>query len=522
MQYAILKKLTAYPGSLENVCVVGDDAQSIYAFRGATIENILTFEKDFPSVQVFKLEQNYRSTRYIINAANKLIVQNTKQIKKTIWTEKTSGNRIKLIKAISDTEEGRLVADSIMEIKNRLHFPSSEVAILYRTNAQSRVFEEQLRRKNIAYRIYGGLSFYQRKEVKDLLAYLRFSVNPKDEEAFKRIVNYPKRAIGKATVDKVIGYAVNEGIPLWQSIKECPFPTRARTALNKFAQLVEDCRKKVAQSDAFDSAYFIYKMSGIYDTLKSDNTIEGFNRLENTNALIDAIKDFVEDDEIGEGENVGDSKSLSSFLQEIALYTDQDEKDDNQECVSLMSVHAAKGLEFSAVYLVGLEENLFPSFMSMNTAEEIEEERRLFYVAITRAKEFLCLSYANSRYQFGQQRYNDQSRFLEEIPVEVFEEIPQRKQSERVVVTRSAVSGNFKSSRSRADYGVKVDLTNFKPSPSYKIQVGMEVLHSKFGKGKVLSIDGGSNNKVATIFFSQIDNSQRRIALKFAKLQILE
>ena len=520
LQYQIVKKLIEYPGSPNNVCVVGDDAQSIYAFRGATIENILDFEKDYKSkgIQIFKLEQNYRSTDHIVQAANEVITKNRKQIQKKIWSSKGEGHKIKVIKAISDTEEGRRVADTIIEHKNRYHLSNSEIAVLYRTNAQSRIIEEYLRRQNVAYKIFGGQSFYQRKEVKDLLAYLRVVVNPNDEEAFKRVVNYPKRGIGKSSIDKIIAFASENNVSLWDSLGQVKLPAKASKSLGEFVKMIRAFQRVAETTNAYDAATVISKKSGVTDILKGDSSVEGVNRLENTNSLLDGVKDFVDSDE----EVVGlEDKSLSSFLQTIALYTDQDEDNSEKEFVTLMSVHAAKGLEFKSVLVTGLEENLFPSFMSMESPDAIDEERRLFYVAITRAEQFLTLTFAKSRIQHGKLRYNPASRFLEEISMQHIEStavISSRRLSEPAA--RSGVSGNFKTKR-RSVPALMIDPKDFHPSPSSEIKEGMEVLHLKFGKGKVVKIDGGVENRIATIHFSQIDSPERRIMLKFARLQIM-
>ncbi|MEM9823722.1 MAG: UvrD-helicase domain-containing protein, partial [Bacteroidota bacterium] len=417
LQYAILKKLILYPESKENVCVVGDDAQSIYAFRGATIENILNFQKDFKRLQTFKLEQNYRSTEHIVQAANEVIKFNQKQIPKKIWSDKGAGEKIKVIRCLTDTEEGKRIADAIAEHRNRFHFHNKEIAILYRTNSQSRIFEEYLRKYNIPYRVFGGMSFYQRKEVRDLIAYLRLTINPKDEEAFRRVVNYPRRGIGASTIDKLSRQASENNLTMWECIPTVDLSNRAKKSLKDFQSMILQFGKRAAKAhDAHELAAYIARQSGLSDFLKRDTTVEGMNRLENLNGLLDGIKDFVEDDEVSE--DLTNDKSLASYLQNIALYTDADDKKKDGDFVTLMSVHAAKGLEFKSVFVVGLEEKLFPSFMSMESEDDINEERRLFYVAITRAERMLTLSFANGRYKFGQMRYNKPSRFLEEIGIQ--------------------------------------------------------------------------------------------------------
>ncbi len=522
LQYSILKKMVKYPGSSENLCAVGDDAQSIYAFRGATIENILDFEKDFLALKTFKLEQNYRSTDHIVQAANEVIGNNKRQIQKKIWSDKGTGQKIKVIKAVTDNEEGKRVADFILEQKNRYHLKNSEIAILYRTNAQSRVFEEYLRRSNVNYRVFGGLSFYQRKEVKDLIAYLRLTINPSDEEALRRIINFPRRGIGNSSIDKINEMAGAMNQSMWDCLAIAEVSTRAKKSIADFGAMMKVFMKKAETSNAYEVASYIAKQSKLLDSLKNDTTIEGMNRLENMNSLLDGIKDFVENDEVREGENVTD-KSLAAYIQNIALLTDlDDESKTSGDYVTLMSVHSAKGLEYKSIFVVGMEEKLFPSFMSLDTMEGIDEERRLFYVAITRAENFLTLSFANSRYQFGKMRYNEPSRFLDEIAGEHLEaSFSLRRTTEESVHRGARVTGNFSKPRRAMNTTLKIDPATFKPNPSSEIQAGMKVLHLKFGEGKVLSIDGAETNRVATIFFKEVDNPQRRIMLKFAKLQIL-
>lgn len=526
LQYAIIKKLAKYEGSPMNICIVGDDAQSIYAFRGATIDNILNFEKDFPMLQTFKLEQNYRSTTHIVSAANSVIDRNQKQIKKKIWTDVVSEDKIKVVRALSDSEEGKKVTDLILEVKNRKHISNNEIAILYRTNSQSRVFEEFLRKANLPYKVFGGMSFYQRKEVRDLLAYFRAAVNPKDEEALKRIINYPKRGIGDTTLQKVIDFANVTDTTLFEALKNAESKGRSGTVIQSFIQMMEKFHQTVQTLDAYEAALVIARDSGIMAELNKDNTIEGMGRKENTMALLDGIKEFTSEDVLEEDQQEMSSKSMATYLQNVALISDLDASgEETNEKITLMSVHSAKGLEFDAVFVVGLEENLFPSFLSMKKAEEIDEERRLFYVAITRARKHLFLTYANSRYQYGNMRYNDPSRFLEEIDQEALDisgagrTIAGRHAFDEPV--KAGVSGGIPIRKVFNNTPV-VDLANFKPSPSSEIQTGMVVLHARFGEGKVLAIDGVNANKVATIFFHDIDSDQqKRIMLKFAKLQII-
>ena len=379
-QYLIIRALS---DKFHNICVVGDDAQSIYSFRGANINNILNFQKDFPDSKIFRLEQNYRSTKNIVNAANSLIENNQKRLKKNVWTENESGEKISVNKLLTDGEEGRFVASSIFENKMQSQLQNSDFAILYRTNAQSRSFEDALRKKNISYRVYGGLSFYQRKEIKDVLAYLRLLINPDDEQAFKRIINFPARGIGQTTLNKIAVEAKNSSVSDYIFIKDLLksseiFNNSTKNKLLDFVIMIESIKNKIEHADVFDITKEVLKQSGLYNLYKNDESLEGINRIQNIEELLNGIKDFVENNEKSHA-------SVSSFLQDVALATDQDnDKNDNNK-VSLMTVHLAKGLEFPYVYIVGLEENLFPSAMNLNSRTELEEERRLFYVALTRA-----------------------------------------------------------------------------------------------------------------------------------------
>lgn len=542
LQYMIVRLLIDYQDSSRNLCIVGDDAQSIYAFRGATIRNILDFEKDYPDHKKFKLEQNYRSSEHIVAAANQVISNNKNQIEKTLWTEDYGGSKIRIFKSVSDQEEGKRVADSIVEFKNRMSLANHEFAVLYRTNAQSRTIEEQLRRANIPYKVFGGLSFYQRKEIKDFMAYLRLATNPKDEEALKRIVNYPRRGIGESTIQKANDYANEHQITLWEALHQPDVSGRAANAIRSFVHMMHGCIEQAAKSDAYIAAQYIARHSGLMDSLKGDKTQEGIGRLENVNALLDGIQEFIENDEFiideneidpTEGENPETNPSepntpergLGNYLQTISLLTDQDDSEENTDFITLMSVHAAKGLEFHTVFIVGMEENLFPSYLSMNDPDALEEERRLFYVAITRAKRQLVILYAGMRYQFGQPRYNDPSRFLEEIDTKhVDSSITLRNAAQPFADGPRILSTLPKLGLAKPKNDeLKVDPKTFKPDNSADIEVGMEVLHMKFGPGKVLHIDGARDNRVATIEFSGLhDDKQRRIMLKFSKLQIIK
>jgi len=407
-QYLITRKLANVH---QNICVVGDDAQSIYAFRGADIQNILNFEKDFQDLKVIKLEQNYRSTKVIVSAANGVIFNNKAQLQKNVWTNNEEGDLIELLKANSDGEEGKLVASSIFEEKMNNQMGNREVAVLYRTNSQSRAIEEALRRINIKYKIIGGLSFYQRKEIKDILCYLRFVVNQNDEQALRRIINLPKRGIGSTSIDKVVVAASEEGVGLWAIVSHIHryLSGRAANLIDDFASMIKSFMVMVGKKDAYESANNIARQSGLLKELYDDKTIEGVNRYENVQELLNAIKEFVDNPDI-------EDKSLGAFLQEVSLITSVDEdQDEDDDKVTLMTIHMAKGLEFKNVYLVGMEEDLFPSQMMLSSRADLEEERRLFYVAITRAKSKLFLSYANTRYRFGRLKTCEPSRFLEEI-----------------------------------------------------------------------------------------------------------
>ena len=407
-QYLITKKLASVS---QNIAVVGDDAQSIYAFRGANIENILNFEKDFPDLKVIKLEQNYRSSQNIVNAANSVIARNKGQLQKTVWTANDKGNRIELIKSVSDNEEGRFVASMVFEKKASDNFKNSDFAVLYRTNSQSRAIEEALRKAGIAYRIYGGLSFYQRREIKDLMAYLRYAINSEDEQSFRRIINLPKRGIGQTTVEKLTVAAFEHDIPLWEVLENADsfLSGRAANAVNGFVALIRSFKIYADTKDAYEAASHIAKNSGLLKELYADKTIEGLNRYENVQELLNAIKEFTDNPE-------QEDKSIGAFLQDVALLTDADNEDPTQtDFVSMMTIHSAKGLEFNNVFVVGMEEDLFPSQMMLSSRADLEEERRLFYVAITRAKKNLYFSYALSRYRFGRLMNCEPSRFIEEV-----------------------------------------------------------------------------------------------------------
>jgi DNA helicase-2/ATP-dependent DNA helicase PcrA len=533
LQYSIVKRIASVT---ENITVVGDDAQSIYAFRGATIDNILNFEKDFPDLKVFKLEQNYRSTQNIVKAANELIYKNKNQIKKEIWTDNEKGELIKVVKNASDNEEGRWVADSIMEIKMRDHLKNTDFAILYRTNAQSRAFEESLRRYNIPYKIYGGMSFYQRKEIKDLVAYLKLTVNHNDEEALKRVINYPIRGIGQTTIDKLIIFAANSGKRPWEvmeNIEQYEFPARTKNLIYEFVIMIKSFAALSKTMNAYDLAAHVGKTTKLMAELYNDKTIEGVARYENLQELLNGIKEFVEDDVVTEDGELSEDRSIGMYLQGITLLTGDEKDKENQDTVKLMTTHAAKGLEFPVVYVVGMEEGLFPSSQALYSMDDLEEERRLFYVAITRAEKNLFLTYAVTRYKFGQLQYSDASRFLKELPENILSEHGQHTSSPsaKSPIQRQDTSWNNATTKSiypkPSPKPVSAPIVSntssssepFIPDDASKLQNGMEVQHEKFGTGKVTAMDGANPNRIATIFFPTF--GEKKIMLKFAKLKIL-
>jgi len=517
-QYIITKKLSAVS---QNISVVGDDAQSIYAFRGADIHNILNLEKDYPDLKVFKLEQNYRSTQNIVNAANTVIKRNKAQLPKKLWTNNSEGDLIELIKANSDNEEGKLVASAIFETKANRQLHNEDFVVLYRTNSQSRAIEEALRRMNIKYKVVGGLSFYQRREIKDLLCYLRFSVNHNDEEALKRIINLPKRGIGQGTVNKIIVNASQQQISLWEVISNINEFGGGRTvnSIHDFTNLIKRFEIEIQKKDAFESATLIAKESGLLRSLYEDKTIEGLNRYENVQELLNAIKEFVDNPE-------SEEKSLSSFLQSVALLTNLDEDDANdQDRVTLMTIHMAKGLEFNHVFIVGLEEDLFPSQMMLSSRADLEEERRLFYVAMTRAKIKLVLSYAITRYRFGRLKSCEPSRFIDDIePVYIKmtrSAFPKIDNNIRSTAFTKQFSNQYGSNiRKTASIPAKkhIPSPDFQPSDTSGLQKGMKVEHSKFGFGKVVEMDIDGANKKAKVKFDNF--GEKTLLLTFAKLRI--
>lgn len=524
-QYLIVKKLAAVN---ENICVVGDDAQSIYAFRGANIQNILNFEKDYPDLKIFKLEQNYRSTQNIVNVANSIISNNKEQLKKNVFSEKESGDKIKVMRAFSDNEEGKLVAEAIMHERTTKGMKWNDFAILYRTNAQSRSMEEALRKMGTPYKIYGGLSFYQRKEIKDLIAYFRLTFNPNDEEALKRVINYPKRGIGDTSVDNIIVAASQNNITPWEVIANAnQYLSKVPASLSAFAMMIQSFQVLAQSKSAYDTALYIAQHSGLLKDLYEDKSVEGLNRYENIQELLNGIKEFSEREDLEE-------KGLDVFMQDVALLTNDDkDKDKDADTVSLMTIHSSKGLEFPQVYVVGLEENLFPSQMSLNSRTDLEEERRLFYVAVTRAESKLSISYATSRFKFGTLINCEPSRFLDEIDARYLELDFTAKPAAKETYDdeRSAWSRNdsFSKPKPKPTTGppkttsmlakAHVPSADFKPSDTSNLQVGMEVEHERFGFGKVISLEGNKPDIKATIFFKEI--GQKQLLLKFAKLSII-
>lgn len=530
-QYLIVKKLAA---KNENICVVGDDAQSIYAFRGANIQNILNFEKDYPDLKIFKLEQNYRSTKNIVHVANSIIANNKDQLKKTVYSENETGDKIRVVRAFSDNEEGKNVAEEIVQQHAVRGGKYHDFAILYRTNAQSRAMEESLRKLNVPYKIYGGLSFYQRKEIKDLIAYFRLTFNPNDEEALKRVINYPRRGIGDTSVERIMIAADQNNITLWEVIVEAPKYLDPRTAgaVSNFGILVQSFQVLAKTHSAFDTAMHIAQHSGLLKDLYDDKSIEGLSRYENIQELLNGIKEFSEREDI-------EAKTLDVFMQDVALLTNDDnDKNPNADTVSLMTVHSAKGLEFSHVFVVGLEENLFPSQMSLSSRSDLEEERRLFYVAITRAEKKLTLCYATSRYRWGTLTSCEPSRFIDEIDPQFLElEFKQaQKSAGNPFFDDERASWGNRPSAPSADSFTKPKPPAFAkttsilpkahiPSPGFaisdtsKLQVGMEVEHERFGFGKVINMEGNKPDIKATIFFKEL--GQKQLLLKFAKLRIV-
>ena len=539
-QYLIVKALA---DRFQNICVVGDDSQSIYSFRGANIQNILSFQKDYPDVKTFKLEQNYRSTKNIVNAANSVISKNKTKLDKEVWTSNDPGDSIHVMRTISDGEEGRFVAQSIWENQMNHQLSSDSFCVLYRTNSQSRAIEDALRKKGIDYVIYGGISFYQRKEIKDILSYLRILINPNDEEALKRIINYPARGIGATTIDKLTIAANHYKKSIFEIIKyidkiDLKINSGTKNKLQNFMNMILRLQIESQTKNAFDIAEVVVKQTQLIKDLEKEGTPEAISKVENVQELLNGIKDFITDKK-----EEGEDASLTSFLEDVALATDFDsKKDDQKPSVSLMTIHQSKGLEYLYVYIVGLEENLFPSAMSMNTRSELEEERRLFYVALTRAEKVAYLSYAQTRYRWGKLVDAEPSRFLEEIDDQylnyiksktpersinsfvdksIFEDAPkgirfqkpiQRKKMElnlnkkkEIVLPKKLKKVAFLDSKTNLFDG--------------NIVVGNIVEHNRFGRGEVLAIEGNGPNKKAEIKFGTV--GKKKLLLQFAKLKVI-
>ncbi|MBN2273693.1 MAG: UvrD-helicase domain-containing protein [Bacteroidales bacterium] len=540
-QYLIVNKLAS---EHQNVCVVGDDAQSIYSFRGAKIENILNFRNDYPDYKLYKLEQNYRSTQTIVKAANSVIAKNQGQIRKTVWSGNETGCRISIQKVLTDIEEGFFVSNSILDTMLSEQQQYYDFAILYRTNAQSRIFEEALRKRNIPYKIYGGIGFYQRKEIKDMLAYLRLSVNHNDDEALKRIINYPPRGIGDVTMEKLGEIAANNRISLWKAIENLDIQTANLNKgtigkLNAFRQLISEFTALTDSLNAYEATHTIAVKSGLLKDLYNGNTVEERSRYENLEELMNGIKEFT-DACINENRPSG----IAGFLENVSLLTDQDnEKDGDRNKVSIMTMHSAKGLEFNNVYIAGVEEEIFPSRLSVNSPQELEEERRLFYVALTRSKKRVIITYAQNRYRWGTLMFTSPSRFLRDIDPEFVDWQAEEANEPPVKKTENAASlygastvrvkklkavrpGNHLSPgvvkpdiiRKRA-VTTLVSEDDFIPDNPDEIVAGMQVEHRHFGPGEVISVEGAKPNRKAKVHFPRL-GEEKQLLLKFAKLRI--
>ena len=539
-QYLIVRALS---DRFQNICVVGDDAQSIYAFRGANINNILNFQKDYDNVKMFRLEQNYRSTKNIVNAANSVIEKNQTKLDKVVWTANEEGDKIIVNRSLTDGDEGRYIASTIYENKMQNQAKNGDFAVLYRTNAQSRSIEDALRKRGLDYRIYGGLSFYQRKEIKDVLSYLRLIINPADEEALKRIINFPGRGIGQTTIDRLIVSANEHNKSIFEILKHLhQLPVNinggTKTKLQNFTTMIESFQVMSKTTNAFDLAEHVCKASGLIQEFKKDGTPEGITRLENIEELLNGIKDFVE----GQQELADSTGSLAEFLEDVALATDLDnEEGDDSDKVALMTIHLAKGLEFPYVYIVGLEEDLFPSAMSMSSRSELEEERRLFYVALTRAKKQAYLTYALSRYRWGKLVDAEPSRFIEEIDEQYLNIVTPKEERRFNPMLSADIFGDVdpntvrykKPAYLKAKPKVKEKfqistpknlkkVSETKPTTNLfdnKLIVGDMVNHQRFGKGNVLNIEGKGADLKAEIRFE--NGGTKKLLLRFAKLEII-
>ena len=513
-QYLIIKALS---DRHQNLCVVGDDSQSIYSFRGANIDNILNFKKYYPDCKIYKLEQNYRSSNNIVQCANSLIQNNQFKLDKTIWTQNNDGEKIIINKSLSDSDEGRYVASNIFERKNNELLNNSSFAVLYRTNAQSRAVEDALRKINIEYQVFGGLSFYQRKEIKDVLAYLRLIENLNDEESFRRIINFPPRGIGQTTLDKLTLISEKQNISLFDSISNLNDPLvkinkGTIEKLENFMNQILSFKVFSQNNNAYETVSHIINKIQIVNFYKNEGSLESFNRIENIEELVNGINDFIE----GQEELFESDKSLSKYLEDVALYSETD-KEVSNERVSLMTVHMAKGLEFPIVYVIGLEENLFPSVMSINSREEVEEERRLFYVAMTRAEKSLTLSYCNQRFKWGNLNECEPSRFLSEIDNKYTNKNSLHKQQPSHIDNTLLRLRNFKKRKNISK------LKSFKSSSQnikINIKINDVVFHERFGTGQVKEIEKDGENSRATINFN--NSGEKKVLLKFAKLKVIK
>jgi len=538
-QYLIVKALS---DRFQNICVVGDDAQSIYAFRGANINNILNFQRDYDDVKVYRLEQNYRSTKNIVEAANSIIDKNKTKLEKIVWTANDHGNKILVNRSMTDGDEGRFVAGSIFENKMQNQLKNGDFAILYRTNAQSRAMEDALRKKDIPYRIYGGLSFYQRKEIKDVISYLRLVLNPKDEEALKRIINYPARGIGETTIEKLIVAANHYKRSVFEVMEnidkiDLKMNSGTKNKLQDFTTMIKSFQVLNEGYDAFQIAEHVTKKTGLVQELKKDGTPEGIARIENIEELLNGLKDFVEEQK----ELADTSGSLAEFLEDIALATDLDNEKGDEDRVALMTIHLAKGLEFPYVYVVGMEEDLFPSGMSMNTRAELEEERRLFYVAITRAEKQAYLTYAQTRYRWGKLIDAEPSRFIEEIDeqyleyltpvtehrykplidIDIFEDVDKSKLRLRKPTVGKPPGGPSEAQLQKLRRLKPVTSTSGNSiGNTANFVIGTEVEHMRFGKGKIVNMEGVGADKKAEIYFE--NGGLKKLLLRFAKLNIID
>ena len=515
-QYLIVKSLA---DKFENICVVGDDAQSIYGFRGANIENILSFQKDYPSASVYRLEQNYRSTQNIVNAANSVIKNNLNKLEKEVWTENEIGEKIEIKETISDSEEGRYVASSIFDAKHNFQLNNNQFAVLYRTNAQSRSIEDALRRKNIPFQIFGGLSFYQRKEIKDVLAYLRIIVNPNDEESLKRIINYPARGIGQTTLDKIQIFSNQNNLTLFQLIEkinqyDLNINNGTKQKLLDFLNMIKHFQILNENNNALETLNEVLKRIGIVNLLRNDGTPESISRVENIEELLNGVQDFID----GQEDLVESKITLADFLEDVALITDLDKNTNNEEPrVSLMTIHLAKGLEFPHVYIVGMEEDLFPSALSSTTRSDLEEERRLFYVALTRGMKKINLSYSKTRYRWGKLNDCEPSRFIDEID----EKYVNYNRNKSLMFNSNAVSTNKLRFKKPV---LKKSLNSLKKSEHKSsnldyidINEGDFIIHNRFGKGEVLRTEGFGGDKKAEVKFG--NSGLKKILLKFAKYE---